>query len=412
MYRDNCIVAQSGGPTAVINSSLYGIINNAIKCGKFQNVYGGLYGVEGIIKGKIINILDLPFEVINKSRYSPAAALGTCRYRLKDFNEDETDYIKIFSVFKKYNIRSFFYIGGNDSMDTALKINKYAQKIGYDIKVIGVPKTIDNDLLYTDHCPGYGSAAKYIATTTLELALDSDAYDTNIINILEVMGRDAGWLAAASALAKKKFLKLNQLIYLPEVSFDEKNFLNDIESAYSINRNLFIVLSEGIVDKNGNYVMQYNSDNEKDSFGHIQLGGVSNYIGKILKKNISNKVKIKITKLGSTQRCAMHIASKVDFDEADLLGRKAVDFCIKDMNSIMVALERLSTKPYICDVKAVDLTSVCNKVKKVPLYMINERGNFVTDEFINYVEPLIYGNVKQPFNYDLPSYINLNIFSY
>jgi 6-phosphofructokinase 1 len=401
----NCLVAQSGGPTAVINSSLYGVLTAAMECKTIDKIYGGLHGIEGIINGKIINILDFPSKILKQIKYSPAAALGSCRYRLKDFKEGKDDYIRIFEAFEKYNIRYFFYIGGNDSMDTADKINKYADEIGYDVKVIGIPKTIDNDLMFTDHCPGYGSAAKYIATTTLEIALDTEVYPKNTINVLEVMGRNAGWLTASAALVREKIPWLKHLIYIPEIVFDENKFLEDVENAYKRNGNIFIAVSEGIVDKNGEYVSKRNNMYTEDAFGHAHLGGVGDYIEKIIKENIYKRVKM--VRLGTTQRCAMHFASKTDFEEAEVLGERAVEFAIRGISGKMVSIVRKSNYPYVYDIDIVDLNKVCNKEKKIPLSMINEEGNNVTKEFIEYARPLIYGEIDLPFIDGLPHYTNL-----
>ncbi|ABY94160.1 6-phosphofructokinase [Thermoanaerobacter brockii subsp. lactiethylicus] len=406
MYtKSNCLIAQSGGPTAVINSSLYGAIMEASRSEKIDKVYGGINGIEGIIKGNIIDIFDIPYERIKQMRFSPAAALGSCRYRLKDYLEDEEEYKKLIEIFKKYNIKYFFYIGGNDSMDAVDKISKYAREIGFEINVIGIPKTIDNDLMFTDHSPGFGSAAKYIATTTLELALDAEVYETKTINVLEVMGRNAGWLTASSALVKERLPHLKQLIYLPEIPFNEERFLEDVNKAYKEYGNVFITVSEGLMDEKGNYIGRKENAYHKDAFGHPQLGGVGDYIEKLVKEKIYKRVKM--TRLGVTQRCAMHLASKVDFEEAEMLGKEAVKYALFGETGKMISLVRERNYPYTVKTDIVDVDKVCNKEKKMPLNWINEEGNYVTEEFFDYARPLIQGEVKVPMAEGLPYYINL-----
>lgn len=403
--KENCLVAQSGGPTAVINSSLYGVIMEISKSHRINRIYGGLNGIEGIINNRIIDILNIPYERIKQMRFSPSAALGSCRYKLKDYTEDDSDYKKLINIFKKYNIKYFFYIGGNDSMDAAAKINRYAKEIGFDLNVIGIPKTVDNDLMHTDHCPGFGSAAKYVATTTLELAMDAEVYELDTINVLEVMGRNAGWLTASSALAGEKMHNLKQLVYLPEVAFNEEKFLDDVSKAHKEFGNVFITVSEGIVDEHGDYVAKRDNAYSKDAFGHTQLGGVGDYIEKIIKEKIHKRVKM--TRLGMTQRCAMHLASKVDFEEAEILGREAVNYALCGVSGKMVSLIRESNFPYAVKTGLVKLDEVCNVEKKVPSQWINSDGNYVTDEFLDYVRPLIYGEVNIPTMDGLPYYINL-----
>lgn len=402
--KDNCLVAQSGGPTAVINSSLYGVIIEVCKSRRINRIYGGLNGIEGIINDRIIDIFNVPYERIKQMRFSPSAALGSCRYKLKDYTEDDRDYKKLINIFKKYNIKYFFYIGGNDSMDAAAKINRYAKDIGFDVNVIGIPKTVDNDLMHTDHCPGFGSAAKYVATTTLELAMDAEVYDLDTINVLEVMGRNAGWLTASSALASEKMHNLKQLVYLPEVAFNEEKFLEDVSKAHKEFGNVFITISEGIVDEHGNYIAKRENAYDKDAFGHTQLGGVGDYIEKIIKEKIHKRVKM--TRLGMTQRCAMHLASKVDFEEAEMLGREAVNYALNGISGKMVSLIRESNFPYIVKTGLIELDKVCNVEKKIPVEWINSDGNYVTDEFMDYARPLIYGEVGIPTMDGLPHYTN------
>jgi 6-phosphofructokinase 1 len=404
MSKANCLVAQSGGPTAVINSSLYGVIMEASNSSKIDKVYGGINGIEGILKKKIIDIFEIPYDRINNMKFTPSAALGSCRYRLKDYKENDEEYRKLFDIFKEFNIKYFFYIGGNDSMETVYKIHSYAQEIGFEINVIGIPKTIDNDLLLTDHSPGFGSAAKFIATVTLELALDGEAYETKTINVMEVMGRNAGWLAASSALVKDKLPNLRHLIYLPEVPFSEEKFLEEVNQAYKEYGNVFITVSEGIKDEKGNYIETGAGSYKQDSFGHRQLGGVGDYIEYLVKQKIYKRVRM--TRLGFTQRSALHFASQVDFEEAEKVGRKAVQFALSGESGKMVAIVRDSDAPYTIHFETVDAEKVCNAEKLIPASWITEDGTYVKDEFFRYARPLIQGEVKIPID-GLPNYISL-----
>ncbi|SHF66541.1 6-phosphofructokinase [Caldanaerobius fijiensis DSM 17918] len=405
MLRGNCLVAQSGGPTSVINGSLYGVITQALKENSFGKILGGIHGIKGILEGKIKDLTEVSMDLLEKVKLSPSAALGSCRYKLKDPRESTEEYEKLFKVFDENNVRYFFYIGGNDSMDSAYKIDMYAKKVGYDIKVIGIPKTIDNDLMHTDHCPGYGSVAKYVATVCMELALDSAVYGTGVINVLEVMGRNTGWIAGSAALAKEKIPDLNMLIYMPEIVFDEEKFLNDLKKAFETNNHLFVVVSEGLVNKDGDYVFNRKNSYKKDIFGHIQLGGVGDYIEQLIKANVYDKVKL--TRLGFLQRCAMHYVSKTDLDEAVMAGEMAIKYALEGISGKMVTLVREDGPDYRCSTGLVELDKVCNYEKKVPLEWINEDGNFVNNDFMDYVRPLVVGEAEVPMHNGLPVYTRL-----
>lgn len=405
MLRGNCLVAQSGGPTAVINGSLYGVVTEALNTRCFDMVFGGIHGIKGILEGKIKDLTGISTDYLEKVKLSPSAALGSCRYKLKDPDESTEEYERLFRLFDENGIRYFFYIGGNDSMDSAYKIERYAKKVGYDIKVIGIPKTIDNDLMYTDHCPGYGSAAKYVATAVIELALDSAVYGTGVINVLEVMGRNTGWIAGAAALAGDNVPGLNMLVYLPEVAFDEEKFLNDLDKAFKKDNHLFVVVSEGLVNEKGEYVFNRRNSYKKDIFGHVQLGGVGDYIEQLIKENIYDRVKL--TRLGFLQRCAMHCVSKTDLDEAVMVGRMAVEYALDGISGKMVTLKRNEGPKYQCFTDVIDLNKVCNCEKKVPLEWINSEGNFVNQNFLDYVRPLILGEEEVPMKYGLPEYARL-----
>ncbi|MBE0068727.1 6-phosphofructokinase [Thermoanaerobacterium thermosaccharolyticum] len=404
MIKGNLLIAQSGGPTSVINASAYGAIKEFISLASEYKVYAGLYGIEGILEDRIIDINTMDKNTIESLKYMTSSAFGSCRYKLEDYDVNEEEYKKILNIFKKYNIRYFLYIGGNDSMDTANKLNIYMNKIDYDVNIIGVPKTIDNDLAETDHCPGFGSAAKYVANACIEIWSDINAYKKESIVIVEVMGRDAGWIAASTGILKSIIPNVNQLIYLPEISFEKSKFLIDVENAIKKNNKLLIVVSEGIKDENGEYINK-NID-ETDSFGHKRLGGAGKHLQDLVKKNITKNVKL--IKLGILQRCAIHCASKTDVDESEMVGRDSVKYAIAGYSGYMTAITRLNNDKYKCKTDLVKLQDVSNRVKNVPLNWINKEGNGMKDEIINYVQPLILGEVN-PFNENgLVKYINMN----
>lgn len=389
--RKNCLVAQSGGPTAVINSSLYGVISEFLLRQPEGKVYGGLYGIEGIIEDKIIDLSCHSEETLKELRNMPSSALGSCRYKLPTI-EDSSDYEKLIHIFNKYDIGYFFYIGGNDSMDAVSKINDYVNKIGLDIKVIGIPKTIDNDLVNTDHTPGFASTAKYLCNIALELWFDINCYDKESIMILEVMGRDTGWIAASTGILKELVPNINQLIYLPEIPFEEKNFVKEVKESLKKNNKLLIVTSEGLKGNNGEYINVDNNCYEVDSFGHKQLGGVGKYLQNTIKEYVSKNVKLQ--EAGVVQRCAMHCGSKTDLDEAEIVGRHGVISALKAMSGFMVFIKRTSNDndKYESRPDLVDVSQVCNKVKYVPLDWIDSENQTVNKKMIDYIRPLILGN--------------------
>jgi len=401
-----CIFGQSGGPTAVINASALGVFQEAISQKDITAVYGAAYGIRGILDEKFYDIAKEDPQELELLKTTPSSALGSVRYKLKDADEDETDYIKLLEVFKKYNIRYFFYNGGNDSMDTCNKVSKYLQKAGYECRVMGVPKTIDNDLWGTDHCPGYGSAAKYIATSIMEIYQDARVYNTGMITILEIMGRNAGWLTAASALASYGGYGPD-LVYLPEKTFDLDEFIQTTTSLYEKNKNVIVAVSEGIKDKNGTYISEYGSDlaKTKDAFGHAQLGGLAATLAAVVKNKTGAKVRgIEFSLL---QRCAAHIASRTDMEEAYLAGKMAVKYAVEGKTDYMVALERKEGPKYECGIKLVNLSEVANKEKKVPLEWILPDNTGMTREFIDYALPLIQGESSPPFVNGLPRFAKL-----
>lgn len=404
------IFAQSGGPTSVINASAYGVFSQAFKHNCITEVYGACNGIKGVLDERIIDMTKESEDVMMLLPNTPSSALGSVRYKLKDIKEDDTDYLRILEVFKKYNVRYFMYNGGNDSMDTCNKVSKFLQNHGYECNVIGVPKTIDNDLYGTDHCPGYGSAAKYIATTCMEIALDAKVYDKGQVIIIEVMGRNAGWLTAASALASYNGLGPD-LIYLPERDFDTEKFLSEVEDVWNKNSNCIVAVSEGIRDKNGVYINQYSTtgSSERDSFNHVQMGGACHYLAGLVKARIP-KVKVRAIELSLMQRCAAHIASQTDIDEAMDAGRQAVLSAVNGMTDLMMAFKRGEDADgeYRCEVIEQPLSIVANTEKKVPEYYINEEGNFIRKEFIDYVQPLIVGEPHLKFKNGLPCFAILN----
>ncbi|MDI3481471.1 MAG: ATP-dependent phosphofructokinase / diphosphate-dependent phosphofructokinase [Tepidanaerobacteraceae bacterium] len=387
----NLLFAQSGGPTAVINASCYGIIKEAKKSkGK---IFAARYGVEGILKDNIIEMTDIDDATLEILRYSPSSAFGSCRHKLK-----EEEFESVLKIFDKYDIGYFFYIGGNDSMTTADRLSKYALKVGYDIKVIGIPKTIDNDLPCTDFCPGYGSAAKYVAASVKEMALDSDVYDKGIVTIVEIMGRDSGFLTAASALAKDEVIDSPHLIYLPEVPFDENEFLRDVERAYSRKQKVFIAVSEGLKNKDGQYA--YLREGTADAFNNLQMGGIGKYLETLVKKNIEKRVKS--VELSILQRCAAHIASKADNDAAVMVGADGVKYAMEGLTDVMVSIVRAddgfksSTVPF---------SEVAGKIKVFPAQWIDNENRWVSREAIDYMLPLVQGEVNVPYEKGLPKYV-------
>ncbi len=405
--KGNCIVAQSGGPTAVINASACGVVQEAMKHREIEGIYGAINGVLGIFNEEIFDFRDESPWDIEGLKYTPAAAFGTCRYKLKSIEASRADYARIMEVFKAHNIRYFFYAGGNDSMDTADKITRLAKEMNYEMRVMGIPKTVDNDLAFTDHCPGYGSVAKFNAVAVMEAGRDTDAiYTSDTCTIYEAMGRNAGWIAGATALAKTDEEDAPHLIYMPEAAFCIEQFVTDCKEVLRRFGRLFIVAGEGLKDKEGKYLLAADGAFAKDAFGHVQLGGVADILRQLVETQV--KVKARYNKLGTCQREAMHFASKTDRDEAYMCGQMAVKYAVEqDVSGKMVSLVRESDSPYRCTTGLVDLAAVANAEKPVPREWINETGNFVTDEFIRYARPLIQGEVAVPIENGLPKYVRL-----
>ncbi len=402
-----CIIGQSGGPTAVINASAYGVIKTALESPDITKVYGASHGILGVLDGVLYDMEKEDEEELALLMNTPSSALGSCRYKLKNSSVDDTDYKRILEVFKKYDVRYFFYNGGNDSMDTCNKISKYMQEAGYECRIMGVPKTIDNDLFGTDHCPGYASAAKYIATTCMELYLDAHVYDKGIVCVVECMGRHAGWLTAASGVASMKGMGPD-LIYLPERVFDVDRFVEDVKAVYEKKGSCFVAVSEGTHDANGTLIVEAAQENAaRDAFGHVQLGGLAAFLTERVKEKL--KVKVRSIEFSLMQRCAAHTASKTDIEEAFLTGKRAVEYAVSGITDKMVGFERSydASGNYVCNIKLFDLADVANAEKKMSDGMINAEGNGITQEFLDYVLPLIEGEAQLVYAHGVPRFAQL-----
>lgn len=392
MNKGCCMIGQSGGPTAVINASLLGIIEEAKKQRVFDHIYGLLNGIDGILKEKFVDFNDYDAKTLQLLKTTPAAALGSVRFKLPN-NFDDKVYQQIEDTFKKYNVRCFYYIGGNDSMDTCHKLGQYFVNKHYDCKVIGIPKTIDNDIVGIDHTPGYGSASKFIYTSISEMYEDTKVYEKGRVTLVEIMGRDSGWLTASTKLAKFGGHGPD-LIYLPEHTFDINNFLEDVSRIYNEKKRVMVALSEGIKDEHQTYILKQRLYNQNDSFGHLQLGGVGMVLGEIVNKKLN--LPVRSVELNILQRCATHLLSKTDVDEAYNCGKYGVRFYLKGKTDVMITFKRKNSEKYALQYSTVPLEKVANLVKEVPLTWINERGNDLSDDYLNYVMPLIQGDVKLP----------------
>ncbi len=401
----NVIVGQSGGPTAVINASLAGVYDAAVRLGA-KKVYGMLHGIQGLLRGNYIDMGDyvkdeMDLELLKRT---PSAFLGSCRYKLPRVEDDEAVYEKLFATLAELDICYFFYIGGNDSMDTIDQLAVYAQKIDSHIRFVGVPKTVDNDLVCTDHTPGFGSAAKYIAAATKELIRDNRVNDQDVVTVLEIMGRDAGWLTGSSALCCSGDCDGPDLIYLPEIAFDIDAFLKSVYEKQKKHRAVVVAVSEGIRTKDGKYVCEYSgSSRSVDAFGHKQLTGTARVLADVVGENMGCKVRA--VEFSSLQRCASHLASLTDMEEAFLVGEEAVKVARDGMTGKFIQLNRTGEDPYICEPGICDVGLVANRKKDVPKEWINEEGNYVTKDFIAYVMPLIQGEVIPIMENGLPKHI-------
>lgn len=404
--KGNCLVAQSGGPTSVINASACGVVQEAFKADAINEVYGAIHGIAGVLNEDLFSFKDESPEEIELLKVTPASALGSCRYKLKSIEANEKDYRRIIDVFEAHNIRYFFYIGGNDSMDTANKVSQYAQKVGYELKSMGVPKTIDNDLPITDHTPGFGSVAKFIATSIKEVGLDAKVYNYPTVTICEVMGRNAGWITASAALAKETEKDAPHYIYLPEVPFSFEKFEKDVKKAIEKYNYCVVVISEGVKTEEGKYLSELGAPSALvDSFGHVQLGGAADILQSVITKNICKKVRI--VNYSTIQRSAAHCASLTDNEESYNCGKMAVRYALEGHTGKMVGIKSDRTGKYTSTTQLINLDDVANKEKMIPSEWINEEGNFVTKEVVEYIKPLIMGEVKLNMENGVPRYTRL-----
>lgn len=407
--RKNLLVAQSGGPTAAINATLSGVIARAMETEDIDRVYGACYGIQGVLEEKFVDLTEKvdTAEKLEKLKRTPAAALGSCRFKLKNIAEDASQYQQIVDIFHRHGIGYFVYIGGNDSMDTVAKLSAYCEENGItDIQVVGGPKTIDNDLCGIDHCPGFGSAAKYIATVFCELEREVTVYETQSVIIVEMMGRNAGWLTAAAALAQgKNDGRVPYLIYLEERPFSTEKFLADVREKLEENPNVLVAVSEGVHDETGKLLCEQEGAREVDVFGHAKLSGT----GKILEEAVSREIgcKVRSIELNLLQRCAGHLLSKTDIEESFRLGANAVKLLLDGQSGVMSSLHRLSDKPYEVAYAGVPITEVANLEKKVPQAWITESGNGVTEAMLDYLTPLVEGEEQCVYENGVPAYILL-----
>ena len=407
MSKKNLIVGQSGGPTAVINSSLYGVVSEGLRHPEqIQHIYGMVNGIEGFLAGTILDFATaLPGSSLEKLKTTPGAYLGSCRYKLPESLEDPV-YPRLFQKFREMNIGWFFYIGGNDSMDTVSKLSRYAAQTGSDIRIIGEPKTIDNDLVHTDHTPGFGSAARYVASTVREITIDANVYEKKSVTIVEIMGRHAGWLTAASALARKYKGDNPLLIYLPETTFDQEAFLKAVEKSFEKNCNVIVCVSEGIHDAEGTFICEYDSSVGTDTFGHKMLAGCGKYLENLVRSRLG--VKARSVELNVSQRCSVSMMSATDQMEAVTAGNFGVQAALNGETGKMVSFlrETGTDRSYSMKCSLEDVNAICNEEKTVPADWITADGSDVTQDFLDYAAPLIQGTVEIPLGTDgLPDFV-------
>ena len=403
----NLLVAQSGGPTVAINATLVGVLQGVRASGKVDKVYGAKNGIEGAIKDQLIDLNEVIKDTksMDTLTYTPASALGTCRYKMKDWRKDDEPYKKIIETFYKYKIKYFIYIGGNDSMDTVDKLSEYCKLNNHDFIIMGAPKTVDNDLNLTDHSPGFGSAAKYIATTVSELACDISAYDIPAVTIVEIMGRNAGWLTAAAALSRVNGNAGADLIYLCEKDFDNARFIKDVKEKLAVKPGVLVAVSEGVKDSNGAYVSDQISSGAVDNFGHKYIAGAARALEQLIRNEIGCKVRS--IELNLMQRSAAHIASETDIIESLMLGQKALSCALDGETGRMAAIKRLSDVPYRVEFISVPVNEVANHEKIVPMNWITPDGHDVTEELVAYMKPLIQGETNVKYENGIPMQIKL-----
>lgn len=402
----NVLIGQSGGPTVAINASLAGAVMQAMNDPKIKEIYGTRNGIQGLLNRRII---DLKQSIktendIQLLKETPAMALGSCRFKLPAYPSDL--YAEILKVFKEYNIGYFFYIGGNDSMDTVKELSSYFSSIGEDIKVVGIPKTIDNDLCGTDHTPGFGSAAKFIATSVAEVTYDSSVYSTPSVTIFEIMGRNAGWLTAAASLARLNGCSAPHMIYLPETAFDVEQFVTDLKNVSKKVRHVVIAASEGLKLKDGTYVAESEQSGKTDVFGHKYLSGIGKYLENVVMERLNCKVRS--INLNVLQRSASHISSATDINEAFEVGEAAVRFALAGKTGIVAIIKRISNNPYTVKYDYCDVNEIANYVKFVPENWITPNGYDITDKMIQYLKPLIIGEPARHIKNGLPEFIRFD----
>lgn len=404
----NILVAQSGGPSAAINATITGVIDAGIESDQIEHVYGALNGIKGVLNENLV-MLDKVCASKEKRdllAITPAAALGSCRWKLEDPKKNVKEFEEIIRILRKNNIGYFVYTGGNDSMDTVYKLSVYCKEHGIeDIKIMGAPKTIDNDLGETDHSPGFGSAAKFIATAFTEIACDCFVYDVPSVTIVEVMGRNAGWLTASAALARNGKRRVPQLIYLCEKVFDEERFIDDVNKALEVDKNVIVAVSEGVKDASGNYVGEETKSGKEDAFGHKYLSGIGKYLEGLVGEKIGCKVRS--VELNILQRCAGYMLSETDIIESRNLGAYAAISAIRGESGKMSAIERVSNDPYQVKIKLADLSKIANFEKTVPEEWITEDGKDIKEELIEYLKPLIRGEVNIPYENGVPKHFIL-----
>lgn len=386
--EENCMIAQSGGPTSVINATAYGCIREFMERRGHGRVYAALYGLEGLLQNRFVEASALPQAELEKLRCMPGAAFGSNRYRLRDYRQDDSEYARLFRIFRELQIRYFFYIGGNDSMDAAFQLSAYAAETGYELSVCGVPKTIDNDLVLTDHCPGFGSAAKFVVTTAAEMWMDVETYDKPAVLVVEAMGRDAGWLAASAGILPAIVPSVNLLVYVPEKAFSHRMFLADVNNALQKQNHLLVVTSEGLKNVQGAYIPAMAGGGEADAYGHPQLGGIGKSLQRAIRENITDRVKLE--ELGILQRCSAFCASRRDRQEAEMAGRDSVKYALEGDSGFMTALVRKQTPPYGCTTQTVRLEAVRNRVRHLPPAWLQRDEEGVNPQLLRYMEPLIF----------------------
>lgn len=400
----NIAIAQSGGPTCAINASLLGVFKQALKSAEIDKIFGSLNGIEGIINDKLVDLKDIikTDEDMNLVRLTPSTILGSCRYKLPAPNENSDIYNTILSCFKKHDIGAFFYIGGNDSMDTVAKLSAFFKECGSDIKVIGIPKTIDNDLPETDHTPGFGSAAKYVAVTLQEITRDSSVYSADSVTVVEIMGRHAGWLTASTCVLHANGETAPHLIYLPECEFSAEKFIADVKAQQEKHKAVIVAISEGVQlpDDDGSY-----RSGQVDTFGHKYLSG----IGKVLENLVREKIgcKVRSIELNVMQRCSSHLCSAADIEEAELIGAKGLDAALEGKSGVTMIFRRLSDKPYKIAVDSADSTLIANAEKFLPKEWINAESNNILPDAIDYFLPLIQGEIQTPMHNGMPVHFKI-----